>query len=89
LCWNSIHYYLLFVFKFVVRVVQIPIWTLLGMFRFIALITYVLLPLLVFSYFIGGSNNFWYSLVSPMFSSQVILASLCLNNMSFIPVVAI
>ncbi len=46
-------------------------------------ITSVFFPLLTLSYLVGGSNNFLYSLVSPIFFSQVIIASLCLNKVCF------
>ncbi len=53
-------------------------------------ITFIFLPLLAFSYLVGGSSNFQYSLVSPILSSQMIIAFLCSNKVSlFIPNVAI
>jgi len=92
LCWNSIQYYLLFVVKFVVQVVWIPMAMFLvcpSLLHWLQ-ITSVFLPSLAFSYLVDCSNNFQYSLVSPILSSQVISTSLNLNKVSlFIPVVAI
>ncbi len=76
---------LFFVVKFVVQVFWIPMATffvcpsLLHRLH----ITYVLLPSLAFSYLVDGSNNFQYSLMSPILSSQVTLVSLSSKKVFF------
>jgi hypothetical protein len=53
-------------------------------------ITSIYLPSLFFYYLVGGSNNFWYSLASPILSSQVTTIFLCSKKVSlFIPTITI
>jgi hypothetical protein len=78
LCWSSIHYYLLLFLSLLFGLFKFQ-WQhsleCLGLLHW-SQITYVPLPLLTFFCFIGGFNNFGYSLVFPMFSSHMITSFL-------------
>ncbi len=89
LCQNSIHYYPIFVFKFVVRVIWILMVTLLGMFQFIAFITnHIRLPsftsLLLFGWwfqqfmvFINVSHTFFTSDCNNLARKRVVNKLFC------------